>query len=64
MDELSGHPVRVVTDPSLLRSGEPRSIVGSTARLETLVGPLPNPEFRETLVRMYERFCEQRGASG
>jgi GDP-6-deoxy-D-talose 4-dehydrogenase len=64
MDELSGRPVRVVTDPLLLRSGEPRSIIGSPERLETLVGPLPNPEFRETLARMYDRFCERRGAGG
>jgi nucleoside-diphosphate-sugar epimerase len=55
MDELTGHPIRVVTDPSLVRSGEPQFIVGSPARLESLVGPLPNPEFRETLAEMYDR---------
>jgi nucleoside-diphosphate-sugar epimerase len=60
MNELSGYPIRVVTDPSLVRSGEPQSIVGSPARLESLVGPLPNPEFRETLTRMYNEFCDQQ----
>jgi GDP-6-deoxy-D-talose 4-dehydrogenase len=60
MDELSGHPIRVVTDPSLVRGGEPQFIVGSPARLESLVGPLPNPEFRETLTRMYNEFCDQK----
>lgn len=54
MEEISGHPVRVVSDPSLFRADEPRYIIGSTRRLEHLVGELPNPEFRETLVRMYE----------
>jgi nucleoside-diphosphate-sugar epimerase len=60
MDELSGRPLRVVTDPSLIRGSEPRSIVGSPARLESLVGPLPDPDFRETLSQMYARFSDQR----
>jgi GDP-6-deoxy-D-talose 4-dehydrogenase len=60
MNELSGYPIRVVTDSSLVRSGEPQCIVGSPARLESLVGPLPNPEFRETLTRMYNEFCDQK----
>ena len=60
MNELSGYPIHVVTDPSLVRSGEPRCIVGSPARLESLVGPLPNPEFRETLTRMYNEFSDQQ----
>ena len=59
MNELSGRTIRVVTDPSLVRSGEPQCIVGSPARLESLVGPLPNPEFRETLTRMYNEFSDQ-----
>jgi nucleoside-diphosphate-sugar epimerase len=61
MTELSGHALRVVTDPALVRAGEPRVIVGSPARLESLVGPLPNPAFRETLQRMYDAFCAERG---
>ena len=60
MNEVSGYPIHVVTDPSLVRSGEPQCIVGSPARLESLVGPLPNPEFRETLTRMYNEFCDQK----
>jgi nucleoside-diphosphate-sugar epimerase len=60
MNELSGYPIRVVTDPLLVRSGEPHCIVGSPARLESLVGPLPNPEFRETLTRMYNEFSDQQ----
>jgi UDP-glucose 4-epimerase len=60
MNELSGYAIRVVTDPSLVRSGEPQCIVGSPARLESLVGPLPNPEFRETLTRMYNGFSDQQ----
>lgn len=59
MEEVSGHAMKVVADPLLFRSGDPRVIVGSPARLEALVGPLPNPEFRETLVRMYEALAER-----
>jgi GDP-6-deoxy-D-talose 4-dehydrogenase len=61
MDEISGHHIRVVTDPSLVRINEPRFIVGSPSRLERLVGPLPNPEFRETLTQMYDAFRRQLG---
>jgi nucleoside-diphosphate-sugar epimerase len=60
MDELSGHPMRVVAEPSLVRSGEPYFILGSPVHLESLVGPLPNPEFRDTLARMYYEFADQR----
>jgi len=59
MEEISGHTIKVVTDPSFARSDEPHVIVGSPVRLEALVGSLPNPEFRETLLRMYEA-CRQK----
>jgi nucleoside-diphosphate-sugar epimerase len=54
LEEISGRSIEVITDPALLRSGEPRVIVGSPARLEELVGALPNPAFRETLFDMYQ----------
>jgi nucleoside-diphosphate-sugar epimerase len=56
MDDISGHSITPVIDRSLFRSDEPRSIVGSPARLEALIGPLPNPAIRETLTRMYDAF--------
>jgi GDP-6-deoxy-D-talose 4-dehydrogenase len=59
MNEISGHSPRLVMDSALRRTGEPPSIVGSPVRLEKLVGVLPNPEFRETLMRMYA-FCKER----
>ena len=61
MADISGHSLKIVTDASLLRSDEPRIIVGSPARLESLVGPLPNPEFRETLLDIYEACKSQAG---
>lgn len=54
LEEISGCRIEVITDPALLRPGEPRLLVGSPARLDKLVGPLPNPQFRETLRDMYE----------
>jgi len=56
MDDISGHSITSVIDRSLFRPDEPRSIVGSPARLEALIGPLPNPAIRETLTRMYDAF--------
>lgn len=62
MEEISGHSLKVVTDPSFFRTEESHVIVGSPLRLELLVGALPNPEFRETLWRMYEA-CKQEIAA-
>ena len=56
MGDISGHSITPVIDRSLFRPDEPRSIVGSPARLEALIGPLPNPAIRETLTRMYDAF--------
>jgi nucleoside-diphosphate-sugar epimerase len=54
MEEVSGHRLKIVKDQSLVRTDDPFMIVGSPSRLETLLGPLPNPDFRETLLRMYK----------
>ena len=54
LQEISGHSIEVVKDPTLVRSGEPRTILGSPVRLESMLGNLPNPEFRDTLRLMYE----------
>jgi hypothetical protein len=61
MDEILGHNLKIVMDPALFRGDEPRFIVETTTHLETMVGPLPDPEFRETLPIMYETICRQRG---
>jgi nucleoside-diphosphate-sugar epimerase len=54
MEEVSGHSVNLVIEPALFRTDEPQYFVGSPSRLEGLTGPLPNPQIRETLVKMYE----------
>jgi nucleoside-diphosphate-sugar epimerase len=59
LTDISGHTLEVVTDSSLVRADEPALIVGSPSRLESLVGPLPNPDIRETLLRMYAALHKQ-----
>ena len=54
LQEISGHSVEVVTDPALVRPGEPRVIRGSAERLQSMLGDLPNPDFRDTLRSMYQ----------
>jgi nucleoside-diphosphate-sugar epimerase len=54
LQEMSGHSIEVVKDPALVRPGEPRTILGSTARLDSMLGELPNPDFRDTLQSMYK----------
>lgn len=58
MSDLSGHQIRIVSDPTLVRADEPRTLIGSPARLESMVGDLPNPGFKDTLTRMYDAFCK------
>lgn len=65
MNDLSGRAMKVVSDPALLRTDEPQTLIGSPSRLEALVGLLPNPEFREVLARMYEQgHKEYSGSAG
>ena len=40
--------------PWSARPGEPRVIEGSVRRLQSMLGDLPNPDFRDTLRSMYE----------
>ncbi|MEJ0075822.1 MAG: NAD-dependent epimerase/dehydratase family protein [Alphaproteobacteria bacterium] len=54
LQEISGHSIEVATDPALVRPGEPRTICGSAARLQSMFGDLPNPDFGDTLRSMYE----------
>ena len=59
MENISGHRLDIETDPTLLRKDESPVIIGSTIHLEELVGPLPNPDFSETLRRMYRALSGQ-----
>jgi nucleoside-diphosphate-sugar epimerase len=59
MNDISGHNLRVLTDSTLFRGDDPRYFLGSPSLLDSLVGPLPNPEFHETLLRMYNEFVRQ-----
>jgi nucleoside-diphosphate-sugar epimerase len=54
LEEVSGHSIEVITDPALIRPAEPRTILGSVKRLESMLGDLPNPDFENTLRCMYE----------
>jgi len=62
MDDLAGYSIKIVPAPELLRKDEPRTVVGSPLRLESLVGTLPNPQLRETLTRIYEQGCKEQGS--
>jgi hypothetical protein len=64
MNDLSGYAMKVVSDPALSRKNEPQTLIGSPSRLEALVGPLSNRDFRETLARMYEQGRKEYSGSG
>jgi GDP-6-deoxy-D-talose 4-dehydrogenase len=62
LQKISGRNIEVVTDSAFLRQDEPKWIIGSPARLEAVVGRLPNPDFRETLEQMYDAAERRLGA--
>lgn len=53
LESLAGYCMEVETDPALLRSNEIRHLVGSPARLESLVKLPSRPALAETLEWMY-----------
>lgn len=51
---LSGHDITIIQDPQFMRIGEPRTVFGSTQRLDALVGPLERVPLEQTLKAMLE----------
>ena len=51
---LSGHQLRVRTNPLLVRSDEIKTLWGSKAKLESAIGPLAMPNLEQTLRWMLE----------
>ena len=49
VSELSGHPLQVTVNPDLVRANEVRSLCGSAAKLESVIGPLDAIPLRQTL---------------
>ena len=52
--EISGHDFEVNVNPAFVRANEVRSLCGSRARLESVIGPLAMPPLEETLRWMLE----------
>ena len=51
---ITGHDLEVATNPAFVRANEIRSLIGSTARLGSLVGPLGPTPLGDTLRWMLE----------
>ena len=54
-EEISGRQIRVEVDPAFVRDDEIRTLMGNPALLHSLVGRVPEIEFRDTLRWMFER---------
>lgn len=52
--QLSGHPMEVKVNPEFVRANEVRSLCGSSAKLQGIVGPLDAIPLEETLSWMLE----------
>jgi nucleoside-diphosphate-sugar epimerase len=60
MAVIAGYAIDVTINPAFVRAGEPRTIVGSTQRMDTTVGALRPPPFIDTLRSMYETGKDRR----
>lgn len=52
--EISGRALSVQVNPAFVRAGEVKSLCGSKAKIESMIGPLEMPPFEETLRWMIE----------
>lgn len=52
--EISGHDIEVRVNPAFVRANEVKRLLGSRARLESVIGPVKNIPLRETVRWMLE----------
>lgn len=53
-EHISGHRLEVRVNPDFVRSDEVKSLCGSRARLESVIGPVPMPDLAETVTWMLD----------
>lgn len=51
-ERISGHRMTVRINPDFVRADEVKSLCGSRAKLESIIGPVPIPDLAETLAWM------------
>ena len=54
MNTIAGYKIDIQVNPAFVRANEIKLLVGSTDRLETLIGPLKSFSLEQTLRTMYE----------
>ena len=52
VQKLSGHHMDVAVNPAFVRLDEVKTLCGSRARLETVIGPLAMPPLEDTIAWM------------
>lgn len=55
VEQISGHHLEVAVNPAFVRADEVKTLSGSRAKLESVIGPLAMPSFDETLAWMYDQ---------
>lgn len=53
-EHISRHPMEVRVNPNFVRSDEVKTLCGSRARLESVIGPVPMPDLAETVTWMLD----------
>ena len=53
MNEIAGYEIEVSVNPAFVRPNEIKRLVGSSTKLEAIIGDISLRPFRETLEMMY-----------
>lgn len=61
MSEIAGYKIDVKINPDFVRSDEVKVLMGARSKLESIVGPIDDIPFRDTLQWMYEAELERIG---
>ena len=54
MNKIAGYKIEVKINPAFVRNDEIKSLTGSSQKLFDLVGKVEQPNFKQTLMKMYE----------
>ncbi len=53
MNKIAGYEIKVTVNPKFVRNNEIPLLTGSPAKLQSVVGSIPQPTFEETLQQLY-----------
>ena len=54
MNSIANYKIKVKVNPAFVRKDEIKTLTGSPKKLFELIGEVPQKDFKDTLIKMYE----------